>query len=60
MAEPCLDKTCTVCGEKWRDLFGAAVEGPNSVECDKCGMVVGGDKPTIVITCFICFQNQSA
>lgn len=47
----------TVC-ERWKELFGEAVDGPNTVECDMCGTMVLGDSPAIVVTCLLCFRAQ--
>jgi len=60
MPEPCLDGTCGRCLADWDELYGAAVRSDNANECDRCGARLEGDKPTILIVCFICFQNQSA
>jgi len=42
---------------KWRRLYGRAVDGPQTVECDHCGYQVFGNSPSIVIECWLCYKK---
>jgi hypothetical protein len=43
--------------QEWHALYGEAVDGPNTVECE-CGEKIFGDKPEMAIECLRCFAQR--
>ena len=43
---------------RWRALYGVAVDGGSSIECDTCGALLLGDEPSITIICLECFLAE--
>jgi hypothetical protein len=43
----------------WREEHGALVDGPETIECIRCGLLVCGDGAPVPVVCWSCTLEEA-